>query len=245
MHGRDCFQNLQSITDFGEKRMATVMNSEKDTVELEALPEYIRESKGRSRETFEFAQPRYQTKEYPTYQADTVGEIEPEPAGASKGDMLETLWPGVHHELAHQPEKRSAIFYLTVGFMGGAAISLVGVWVLSMVSPMVTNISKPSTPAVVTQNSKTTSAVGEPKTTGDTITPAVASYEVQSGDTLAAIAMRNYKHCSPRLLDEICQANKLPSANVLNLGQKIVLPPYQPNQASAKIVATSPSASVQ
>jgi LysM repeat protein len=229
--------------------MATVMNSEKDPAEIETLPEYIRESKGRSRETFEFATPRYQTKEYATdrYQTEPVAtaEAEPEAPGSSKGDMLETLWPGVHHELAQQPGKRSASFYLTVGFMAGAVISLIGVWMLGTVSPMVTNMGKPSAPAVVTQNSKSTVSTAEPKSSGDTIVPAASTYEVQSGDTLAAIAFRNYKHCSPRLLDEICQANKLSSANVLNLGQKIVLPEYHPNQATAKILATSSPTPVQ
>jgi LysM repeat protein len=231
--------------------MATVMNSEKETAELETLPEYIRESKGRSaRETYELPVPRYQTKEYATdrFQTESVAttEAEPEaPPPASKGDMLETLWPGVHHELTQQPGKRSASFYLTVGFMAGAVISLVGVWLLGTVSPMVTSASKPSTPTVVTQNAKSATGAAPIQTSGDVIVPATPTYEVQSGDTLAAIALRNYKHCSPRLLDEICQANKLSSANVLNLGQKITLPTYHPNQATAKIVATSSSSPVQ
>jgi nucleoid-associated protein YgaU len=56
--------------------------------------------------------------------------------------------------------------------------------------------------------------------------------QVQAGDTLAAIAMRNYKRVSPRLLDEICKANNMRNANVLSLGQKLTLPSYntQPTQ---------------
>ena len=56
--------------------------------------------------------------------------------------------------------------------------------------------------------------------------PLVATYEVQEGDTLAAIALSNYKHVSPRLLDEICKANNLTDANVLNTSQKLTLPEY-------------------
>jgi len=221
--------------------MATVMNSEKDAADLETLPEYIRESKGRARETYEFTTPRYQTKEYATFQpeSDATTEAEPETPPASKGDMLETLWPGVHHELTQQPSKRSASFYLTVGFMAGAFISLVAVWLLGTVSPMVTNVSKPSAPTVVTQNPKAIAGAPAAQNPGDVIVPANPTYVVQSGDTLAAIALRNYKHVSPRLLDEICQANKLASANVLNLGQNIVLPTYHPNQAAAKVANSS------
>jgi LysM repeat protein len=226
--------------------MATVMNSGKDPAELETLPEYIRESKGRSRETYEFTAPRYQTREIASdrYQSDivaTVDDSEPvAPVASSKGDMLETLWPGVHHELT-QPAKRSGSFYLTIGFMAGAFISLIGVWVIGTVSPMVTSASKPA-PATVTQSAKSSGAADQ-KGSGEAIVPLVSTYEVQSGDTLAKIAYQNYKHCSPRLLDEICQANKLASANVLNMGQKLVLPEYHPNQA--KILATSTSSPVQ
>ena len=53
------------------------------------------------------------------------------------------------------------------------------------------------------------------------------SRRFNTGDTLAAIALREYKRVSPRLLDEICRNNGLKNANFLNLGQKINLPNYQ------------------
>ncbi len=224
--------------------MATVMNVEKDVekdlVDFEVLPEYVRESKGRVRETLEVVAARVQPDRYQQIESEAAfSQIEPERARSSKGEMLETLWPGVHNELAHGI-KHTPSLYLTIGFMAGAFISLIGVWLFSMISPMVAEVQK-STATVVTKNPKGGAvATSGPRGSAGVMVPLVSTYEVQSGDSLAAIAYRNYKHCSPRLLDEICQANKLTSANVLNLGQKLILPEYHPSQAAAKIATTTP-----
>jgi nucleoid-associated protein YgaU len=64
--------------------------------------------------------------------------------------------------------------------------------------------------------------------TQEVIVPVASTYEVKEGDTLAGIALHAYKRVSPRLLDTICKANNMRNANVLTLGQKIVLPEYRP-----------------
>jgi LysM repeat protein len=218
----------------------TVMNTEKDPVDFEVLPEYIRESKGRPRETAEIAAPRIQPDRHQSDSDLFSPLLESDRTRSSKGEMLETLWPGVHHEFA-QSVKRSPSFYLTVGFMAGAFLSLIGVWLFSMVSPMVADMQKSSPATVVTKNPNGgATSSSESRASGGAMVPLVSTYEVQAGDTLAAIAYKNYKRCSPRLLDEICQANKLASANVLNLGQKLILPEYHPSQAASKIAATTP-----
>jgi nucleoid-associated protein YgaU len=66
---------------------------------------------------------------------------------------------------------------------------------------------------------------------GEVVAPGSGSYQVQTGDTLAGIALKNYKRVSPRLLDEICKANNLRNANVLSLGQKLALPEYHTQPA--------------
>jgi nucleoid-associated protein YgaU len=53
------------------------------------------------------------------------------------------------------------------------------------------------------------------------------------GDTLAGIALKNYKKVSPRLLDQICRANNMRNANVLSLGQKLTLPEYKAQTTQA------------
>jgi nucleoid-associated protein YgaU len=60
------------------------------------------------------------------------------------------------------------------------------------------------------------------------VVPLFASYTVKNGDTLASIALQAYKRATPRLLDEICKANGMRNANVLQLGQSLNLPAYHP-----------------
>ena len=219
--------------NIGENEMATVMSSEREPTDLESLPEYIREKKLRSRDSLEFVSSK------PVSAIDTLPLAANEPEGPQT-DVLEALWPGVHQEFAH-PVRRPPSFYLTVGFMAGAAISLVAVWLYSMVPSMVAGFGKSSGNTVVAQvTSKgpvTTGAVAPGSE--DTVAPTQPTYEVQSGDTLAAIALHNYKRVSPRLLDEICAANNMKNANVLMLGQKITLPVYHPQARGAQTTSTT------
>jgi LysM repeat protein len=234
--------------------MATVMNSDKESREFESLPEYVRESKPRTRDTLEFTSAKYQP-ETSKYQSEDVYQpeaesiptyvSEPEIHRATKNDMLETLWPGVHHDFG-QGAKRPPSFYLTLGFMAGAVISLVAVWFIGSVSPMVANIAKPNSTAVVTQKPENLvpQAAQPTPSSPDSLMPVAPTYEVASGDTLAGIAFKNYKHCSPRLLDEICKANNMANANVLQLGQKLTLPEYHP-RLPAQIATTTAAPAVR
>jgi LysM repeat protein len=160
---------------------------------------------------------------------------------APQTDELEALWPGVHHDFPQQSSNsRSASFYLSVGFAAGALLSIVGIFGYFSVSQLVTAKAAPATTAnqVLVAGVPTGSQGGTATASGDVLVPTTGSYQVQPGDTLAGIAVRNYKKVSPRLLDEICKANNMRNANVLSLGQKIVLPEYR---ASNQIAATSTS----
>jgi LysM repeat protein len=116
-----------------------------------------------------------------------------------------------------------------------------------MVPGVVSGWTKPgSANTTVTHTGKVSSPGQAASVSEEAITPAEPTYEVQSGDTLAAIALRNYKRVSPRLLDEICLANNMKNANVLSLGQKIVLPVYHPQdrpqtQSDNNTTATAPA----
>jgi phage tail protein X len=171
---------------------------------------------------------------------------------AEEGDLpksaeLEALWPGVNHDF-YQTSRKSPSFYLTVGFMAGAVVSLIVAWVYSMAfhpsSP--TQAQAPQTdakPIVVAHGAQTsaklTSAAPQTLTVQGTgselITPIDSVYEVKDGDTLAGIALHEYKRVSPRLMDAICRANGMANADHLSLGQKLNMPQYrtQPTQISA------------
>ncbi len=157
-------------------------------------------------------------------------------------DELEALWPGVHHELI-QPTKRQPSFYLMLGFMAGAVVSLFSVWTYSAIASRVVASADNSKSIVVAGATTTKSQQPSDQTIevksvdpNATLVPISNTYEVKTGDTLVMIAMKNYKKVTPRLLDEIVKANGMKSANVLSLGQKITLPPYTPSNA---IAATS------
>ncbi len=203
--------------------MPTLTSSEREPLNLDVLPEYTREPKLSAKLPIELPPARQQTANAPAEHA--------------KPDMLEALWPGVHNDILHTSARRSPGFYLTIGFAAGALVSLVGVWTVSSVSPWLAGLTKPST-AVAQKDKETTE---KPAKSLDTIVPVSASYQVQPGDTLAAIALRNYKRISPRLLDEICRANNMKSADVLVLGQTLVLPEYHPQSSS--VPASIPSLS--
>jgi len=208
--------------NIGDSEMATVINTEREPAELDTLPEYVREKQSRSRDSLEFVSSK------PVSATETAPVVSSEPEGPQT-DVLEALWPGVHHQEFNNPVRRSPSFYLTIGFMAGAALSMVGVWLFSVVPPMVSGWTKATPNTVVAQTSvKTTGASQQTQGSEEAVAPSQPTYEVQSGDTLAAIALRNYKRVSPRLLDEICSANNMKNANVLSLGQKIVLPVYHP-----------------
>lgn len=203
------------------------MISEREKLEFESLPEFVREPRTSSRDAYS-----------PRAAAQPVEEQDPIPAKSSlpKSAELEALWPGVSSDFLHSPRK-GASFYLTIGFMAGAVVSLVGVWGVSCFTHVTANggvkkeivvaRGQQATPAAGAASSVVTSYVPG-GTDPEVIIPLNPTYEVGNGDTLAAIALKNYKRATPRLLDEICRANGMRNANVLSLGQKLALPEYRP-----------------
>ena len=215
--------------------MSTVLDAERESLELESIPEYLSDSQLPSREAAVSMSSRVFTdreSSRPEIQSNITApnRVEREP---EKSDELEALWPGVHHDFAPQSRKAPS-FYMTVGFMAGAFISLIGVFGYSAVSNVVAHKDNANPTTMVAGVAKQTAQPTAIRTQGggEVLVPASPQIQVQTGDTLAAIALRNYKRVSPRLLDEICKTNNLRNANVLNLGQKLALPEYhtQANQ---------------
>lgn len=201
----------------------------------ESLPEYIREDiELVNNNAFKILSDTVKLESVNTMDSNTnlvnddSNEV-PEFLQSDKLKELSDLWPGVHQDI-HQFNKNTPSFYLTIGFMAGAFMSIIAVWIYSMINPLTkaNSINKVvlSSPLV----SNTTTSLNN----SDVISPITPIYEVQSGDTLASIALKNYKRISPRLLDEICKQNNLSNANKLALGQKLSLPKY--NMQSGKVV---------
>lgn len=177
-----------------------------------------------------------QTTVYSTSSRKTTGEIE-----TPRTDELEALWPGVHQEFI-QPVKRTPSFYMMLGFIGGAVVSLIGVWGYSAVSTQVAiNQAGADKPIVVAKEEQKpeeqplTSKNVDP--TSDLV-PISSTYEVKAGDTLVSIAIKNYRRVTPRLVDQIVETNGLKNANVLNLGQTLKLPTYRPQASKIAVTET-------
>ncbi len=218
--------------------MAPVTETKQEQFDTETISEYVREQK------VEKPQPRSYSQDFLNSASEVISvakaiksavvpgaiDLDDETdilgsANKVKPDVLETLWPGVHHDFSHNIHvKRPPSYYLMLGFMGGAIIALVGAWSFSVISSLVSNYGKTNT-TLAQPKTSTTQTAAVAGASGVKI-PLVSVYQVQEGDTLAGIALQNYKHVSPRLLDEICKANNLTDANVLVLGQKLTLPEY-------------------
>lgn len=233
-----------------------MINYDQTKVEVDGLPEYVRDSEIGSRDAFVSISTRSlaEREAYRTASSErqsqrdtgTFNRVSVE-VDTPRTDELEALWPGVHQDFLHSP-KRTPSFYLTLGFLAGAFISMIGVWGYSAVSGMMASGSNAGPAAgnkVVAAaagnaavNTAQASAASVPQG-GDPnalLVPAHPTVEIATGDTLAGIALREYKRVSPRLLDEICRANGLKNANFLSLGQKITLPNYQP---AAQVAASA------
>lgn len=217
----------------GENVMTTVISRERDTIEIEPLPEYVREESTYRKEVSNAMPSINQERwERPTTPSPIVESEAPQ------SDVLEALWPGVHQDFTHaHAPRRGPSFYMTVGFMGGAIVSMLGIWGFSAVSSVVATTGTPAKNQQVVATAAASQQPAAASQTGELITPAVTTYEVASGDTLAGIAIKNYKVASPRLLDEICRANGMRNANVLSLGQKITLPEY--HRSTSQVASTT------
>jgi len=213
----------------GVNPMVTATESKQEQLDLETISEYVRESKPRelSGSTNKGPSPVPNTDSKPSHSTLLPFKNISAPQ-APETDVLETLWPGIHHhDFAHTIKKKPPVFYMIFGFVAGTIIVSLMVWCFSIISSLFAHNN--ILPVGVSAN-KTDSAYSGSVNGSKILVPLVATYEVQDGDTLAAIALRNYKHISPRLLDAICRANNLTDANVLSSGQKITLPEYSPQQ---------------
>lgn len=165
---------------------------------------------------------------------------------APKADELETLWPGVHQDLQQEfidPIKKTPSALLTVGFIGGAILSLILVWGYSAISGQVaSNSAIQDKPILIKANDVNDSSDSNAPVISKNVDPTAPlepickSYEVKSGDTLVSIALKNYRKVTPRLIDSIVDQNNLKNADVLSLGQKLSLPTYHPS--NARLAAT-------
>jgi hypothetical protein len=258
--------------------MTALLKYEQEKIDFDSLPEYVRESEHTSRDAFVnisykalaarasnvFASSRHSAShtgsiEHVTPKAiardsqrDTGGfarvtSDQVTYGDAPRTDELEALWPGVHHDFLHSP-KRTPSFYMMLGFMGGAFVSMIAVWAFSGMSTIIAHnpgktapVAVAGQPGAAQQAAPAVATAPQGSDPSAVLVPAHPTVVISTGDTLAAIALREYKRVSPRLLDEICRSNGLKNANFLNLGQKISLPNYQ---AQTTQMAAAPQAQV-
>lgn len=210
---------------------SAVLIAEQDKLDFDSVPEYVREPRSSSRDSY--------------VSKSCYMEDESEPL--SKSAEIETLWPGVSADFLHGHHKtKQPSFYWGVGFVSGIVASVLGVGIVFGAVQLFSNHDSQGAAKIVTANG-TTSATSSARNTlatergaavvttrvnsngsPDSVSPIFASYTVKSGDTLASIALQAYKRATPRLLDEICKANGMRNANVLQLGQNLTLPEYHP-----------------
>lgn len=240
------------------QEMSTVIKYDQEKLDVDGLPEYIRDTDSPARDAFgsistrslaEREAKRLSAVSERQSQKDTGGfanifsDVQTPPA-----DELEALWPGVHQDFfqSHAP-KRTPSFHMMVGFLAGAVVSMVCIWGYSAISGLIASGSHNANKAAVTAPATTTataqsapSSVPQGVDPSAVLKPAHPTVEVQNGDTMAAIALREYGKATPRLLDAICKANGMRNANFLNLGQKLNLPDYLPQAAQTAAGQTSP-----
>lgn len=216
------------------------MISEREKLEFDSVPEFVREPRSSARDSYSsnIGGSSSTTLDELDVKSGTGSTTKQQSGPLPKSAELEALWPGVSHDFLHS-SKKGPSFYLCIGFMAGAVFSMVALGAYTTVTKMLASGPSSGKEIVVAQSQANgaklgtsdnramtglTSTAGEP----DVILPLSQTYEVGAGDTLAAIALKNYKRATPRLLDEICKANNMRNANVLSLGQKLVLPEYRP-----------------
>lgn len=142
--------------------------TEREAIDFDSLPEFIREPYTSAKSSYTTAPVRSE-RFYERYREDDSHLVKPSEYASSyppsyeestfgtKSAELETLWPGTQHSINHNeflpPAKRSASMYLTVGFMAGAAVSLIVVWAISLFnhgeSPTVAQTAQPASKKIV------------------------------------------------------------------------------------------------
>lgn len=228
------------ITSDGSKSLLT----ERERLEFESVPEYIREPKAPARESHSLSSRPY---------LGPYEEREREARPLPKSEELETLWPTIQASefLPANSNKRHPAVYVAAGFAGGFLSCLVLFGLSAGISGYMSqkqDLANQNKPIVVAHgtagagqdNQQATVTARQSDPNAEIIVPLFNSYTVKDGDTLAGIALQAYKRATPRLLDEICKANGMKNANVLSLGQTINLPEYrpQPSQIAAGAAAT-------
>lgn len=230
---------------------SAVLTTEQDKLDFESVSEYIREPRGSAKDS-------YATK--------SNYFLEDEAAPLSKSAELETLWPGVSADFlhGHHGSKKQPSFYWGIGFASGVSATVVLTAIVFGMMHLFAAATNPQTAAriVLAQGkSSSTTQMGSSVATEsgavvtrvnnlppsaavgiggpEVIVPIYSNYTVKNGDTLAGIALQAYKRATPRLMDEICRANGMRNANVLSLGQTIVLPEYRPQSNQIASGATS------
>lgn len=242
---------LPVLSPVAFKEMTRVINYDQERLEVDGLPEYVRDNEVPTQGSFvsistrslaEREAQRISASQERQSQRDTGGFANIFAEETPKTDELEALWPGVHQEFFQAP-KRTPSLYMMFGFLAGAVVSMACIWGYSAISTMIAAGGKaaPATVAttqVASQAAPAQAPVSQFVDPSAVIKPAHPTHEVQSGDTMAAIAIKEYGRATPRLLDSICKANNLRNANFLQLGQSLNLPDYLPQSAQ---VAAGPS----
>jgi len=238
---------LQVLPQWRYIEMNTVIKYDQEKLEVEGLPEYVRDTEAPARESYSSISTRSLAEREAQRVSASAGrerQSQRDTGGfanifsdvhAPRADELEALWPGVHQDFFQQAQsKRTPSFYMMIAFLAGAVTSMIVIWGYSAVSSLVANAGKlADKPTAVSAPQPVAQQPLVPQNIDPSaiLKPAHATVEVQNGDTLAAIAVREYGKTSPRLLDAICRANGLRNANFLKLGQALNLPDYTPQSA--------------
>lgn len=228
------------ITSDGSKSLLT----EREKLEFESVPEYIREPKAPARELHSLSSRPY---------LGPYEDREREAPALPKSEELETLWPSIHASefLPAASNKRHPAIYVAAGFAGGFLSCLVLCGLSAGLSGYMSQkhdlasqdkqiVVSRQAPGNSQNNQQAVVTARQGNQNAEVVVPLFTSYTVKDGDTLAGIALQAYKRATPRLLDEICEANGMKNANVLSLGQTINLPEYHPQPRQVAAGAATP-----
>ncbi len=192
--------------------------TEREKIDFDSLPEFIREPYTSVKNSYVTA-PARSERFYERYRENEDQLVKPneyassyppaygESTFGSKSAELETLWPGnhqagMHHNEFIPPVKRSASMYLTVGFMAGAAVSLIVVWAISLFNhndaPTVAQTATPASKKIVVATSTNRTAAPTPQAQPAPIT--VAPFVAQKPQAAPVVASKPSEDVIPELI---------------------------------------------
>jgi LysM repeat protein len=141
---------------------------------------------------------------------------------SDKDRELDILWQGFKF---NSKDERSPGIYLTIGFITGALCMFLMTTILNFGNPSKESfadlnlwkkanveVKKKDTPVNVTPASQTQANTRTEK------------YTIQSGDTLASIAIKYYGNSSPDSIQKIQNANNMDNPDKIALGQELLIP---------------------